>query len=194
MATDTEWTRIMDTVQIQLPGVRVDVAKHELYMVVDQFLDESNIWREEVVFNTVAGVTEYDLEPENVAYVARLFGVFTENNSRMSATMMEPAIVVLNVEPSSAFELTAVYSLRLKQANSSDDFPTVPQWLLRKYRAGVLDGVKARLMMQPAKPYTNERLSIVHERRFISAISAARNEASRKNLWGAQAWRFPEFK
>jgi hypothetical protein len=65
--------------------------------------------------------------------------------------------------------------------------------VLQKYGVGIAAGVAGRMMSQPAKPYTNERMGIYNTREFKRTLAEARNEVARQNLQGGQRWRFPAF-
>jgi len=75
----------------------------------------------------------------------------------------------------------------------TDDFPILPDWMWDKHYACILDGVLSRMMSQPGKPYSSERLAIYHGRRFRNAIASARVEAMRSNKYRGQNWQFPQF-
>jgi hypothetical protein len=65
-------------------------------------------------------------------------------------------------------------------------------WVLNLYMNDVINGVLGRMMGQTAKPYSNAQLSVLHARKFSSAIAFARQEANRRNIYRGQVWRYPQ--
>lgn len=192
MASEPEVTRLVKSLKINLPGAIEDAIQLAMYEVVDEFLDDTNVWREEVTFTTRSGLVEYEIDPESAARVTRLVGLVGSADQNVPATMEEPGTVVLRNEPSQEEEHTATISLRLR-TTTSDGYPYMPSWIWRKYRDGLLSGVLGRMMSQPAKPYSNEKLSVLHMRKFSAAKTVATAEANRKNLYGGQNWQFPRW-
>lgn len=192
MTVSAEIGRIMDNARVQLPGALDNALKLELFNVVDEFLQHSNVWQEEVDFDTIAGQTTYEIDPASNALALRLIKLEDENDVPVYGTMYEPGLIELCGKPSQVFTLTVTYSLTVR-TKDSDDYPTgLPKWIWRRFNGGILDGLLGRMMSQPAKPYSNERLAIYHMRRFRGAMARARIEATRKNLQSGQAWAFPQ--
>lgn len=68
---------------------------------------------------------------------------------------------------------------------------SVPDWMWDMYFENWLDGVLARLMSMPAKPWSNPTLAQYHGRRFRNAISFRKQEARRGFVYDVPAWQFP---
>lgn len=182
--------RIVNNITVRLPGVLEALVKTELFSTLNEFLTETGLWTEEITFEVTGGETSYEVYPEAAAAVIRLQSV-TENDIPVAATMPEPGVVRLRNEPSAATEMVATVVLSPNTLDQ-DDYPSVPLWVWGKYENALIDGVLGRMFMQPAKPYSSERLAIFHSRRFRSAIGAGKSDARRQHLDRGQAWRFPQ--
>jgi hypothetical protein len=189
----TEIERLVKNVTIHVPGALEAVLKLELFNVLDEFFRDSLIWKEEVDFETEVDETFYYAVNSDPGTIISLVGVANENDAPVAATMQVPGEITLGTAPSVVETLTATVVLTTVDPVDGDGWPQMPEWILSKYRQGIAAGLLGRLMSQPAKPYTNERLSIYHYRRFRGAVALARAEAEHKNLHDGQAWRFPAF-
>jgi len=192
VAVTSPLTKLMDLARVRLPGSRDNILQLELFEVIDEFLRETNLWREEIEIDVVADETEYLIVPTGVATIVRLMWLLDENDFPVGCTMEVPGEIVLNTVPSSAATLTATVALSVSSPADRDGYPVVPEWILTHYSGALLDGLQGRMMSQIGKPYSNERMSVYHLRRFQGAIGQARVHGKRKNLYAAQVWRFPQ--
>lgn len=186
-----ELTRLMSNARVHLPGAIDENLKLELFNVLNQFFGDSNIWQEEIPFRVSSTGTEYPIEQESVSSIVRLLAVTNSDDTPVSATMAVPGELVLTSASGRSDTYTAVVSLTVKDPIQRDGYPEFPVWTLTKYGDGVLEGLLARMMAQPAKPYTNAQMSIFHMRKFNGAVSQAKFEALHKNVNNGQTWRFP---
>jgi hypothetical protein len=185
--------RLMTDVTIRAPAVIEKAIQQEMFGMMSEFFRDSNCWREDIEFNTAADTTTYNLTPTVVSAINRLMWVIrTGTTITVRATMQVPGAVVIGYTPNSVESLTAQVALTVTDPVDTDNYPQLPDWILEKYHGDFVDGLLGRLYSQPAKPYSNERMAIYHMRRFRGAISRAKVEANRKNLYSAQAWAFPQ--
>lgn len=185
--------RIMDNLRVRLPGAIDDTIRLELFNALNEFFQGSNLWQEEIELNITAGTTNYDLSPSTNARVVRLMGLRNSNDLPVRGAIdIKTDELELFETPTQATSFYATVALTIKDPVNSEGFPVVPAWIVGIYQPVIIDGTLSRLMSQPAKPYTNNQLAIVHERRFLSAIGLARAEAQRRYSYGAQSWRFPQ--
>lgn len=182
--------RIMRGARMRLPGALDDAIKEELFLVLDEFLQRSTIWQEDITFKVTSADTEYVVVP-SAGTIIRLLQVTNSDEVPVRATMQEPFTIVLKEEPNED-TFTAKVALTVVDPTTRDGNPEVPEWMLVKYHGIILDGVIGRMMTQPAKPYTTERHAVYHTRRFRNGIASATAEAKRKNVHGGQAWAFPQ--
>lgn len=187
------YTRIFDMARARLPGVLEDTMKHELFAVLDEFFQNSEIWTEDIPVSVNTTNRDYDLESnENCAAVVRLQSVANSDDIQIAAAMPTGGTLHLRDLPSAADTYTVTAVLTVGDPVRQDEVPDAPDWVLIKYRVGLVDGLLSRLMSQPAKPYSSERYAIYHARRFRNAMAQARSDARHQNLSGGQRWAYPQ--
>ena len=191
MSAETD--RLINNLRIRVPGATDSAITLELYNVLDDFLNETNVWQEEIVIQPVAGQLTYQLDSLDAASIHRLLGVYDSSGARVQAAMQEPSVVVLADKSfAPGTKLTVVVALNVMTPNNpAADIPYLPEWIWDRYMQDFIHGVQAQLFSQIAKPYSNERMAIYHMRVFAGAKSRARVEAKRKNTFATQMWRFP---
>ena len=193
MATPVaDFTRLLDATRVRLPGALDNAIRHELFAVCDELFSRSNLWQERIHFGVTAGETFYEIEPEETtSKIVRLLRVENADEYEVAATMQVLGEVTLASEPSAAATYVATVALTVADPVDPNGNPRFPDWILKRYREGIFDGVLGRIMAQPMKPYANERMSIYHLRRFRNVMAQATVDVQHKNLHGANAWQFP---
>lgn len=178
---------------MRLVGAIDAVMIHELFAVLDEFFQDSNIWQEEVVVTTTADEQDYEIIIATAsATVTRLMAAI-HNDGKIKADMRNELGVLHLQDPWNAgSEITVCVALTVLEPTDADDLPVVPEWILTKYWRGILDGLLARMESQPSKPYTNTTLATYHGRSFKRTVSRARAEANSAHLYGGQRWQFPQ--
>ena len=188
-------TRLLNNARVHLPGAIDSNIQLELFNVLNDFFQGSNIWQEAITFQVkaadVLGAT-YSIENQSVASMVRLISLINSASLPVSATMAVPGDIILNTQVTNADTLTATVSLTVNDPTTKEGYPEFPAWTLNKYGTGILDGLIGRMMMQPAKPWTNSQLAIFRTRRFNGVVSQAKFEALHKSLNNGQTWRFPQ--
>jgi hypothetical protein len=200
MTQSADLTRLINNARLHAPGATDAAIKYELFQVLNEFFQDSDVWREDVTFGVTPAASNpptteqltYELITDELAAIDKLLWVQTSDKMDVKATMQTPGEVVLLASPSKADTYTATVSLTVTDPTDSNDMPVFPAWILNKYGSGLFEGVVGRLMSQPAKPYTSERLAIYHLRRFQGTKSRAKVDAQHKNLYDGQTWRFPQ--
>jgi hypothetical protein len=193
MSVESALERIMKNARVHLPGALDSAIQLELFNVLDEFLKTSQIWREEVSFTVRPDRLTYDVESEDeTALVVDLLEVKNSDGIPVRATMPVPEELTLGNLPQEVTTYTATVSLTVSDPVTTDNYPRCPEWILTRHTQGIVDGIIARLMSQPAKPYTSERLATYHLRRFRDAMAVARVQANHANLHDGQAWTFPQ--
>ena len=192
MSTDTD--RLLKNARIRLPGATDESLYLEMFNVLNEFFQYSNVWKEKIDFPVLASDpagTAYTIAPSNPATtIHRLGYVVSSANITVTAGMEIPGQVTLAVPPTQSDTYTAHVVLTVNDP-VTDGFPTFPAWVMHKYYMGLMDGLLGRMMSQPAKPFTNLQLGAYHQRKFKNMISFAVSESLRKNTSNTQAWRFP---
>ncbi len=192
--------RLMDNARVRLPGAIDATILAELFSVVKDFCDRSNVWQmqfsTEVLYTELSPLSDpdaftYSLYPPTGAKIVRLLGTLDARNFRANAQLIEPNAILLDRSPNedTTYYVTGVLTVTDPVTRTGE--PMAPDWLIEKYNDALLDGVLGRMMSQAAKPYTSTSMGAFHYSLYRSAISKARLEAERGNVYGSQAWRFP---
>jgi hypothetical protein len=205
--------RLMTSVRTRLPGALDTAIQNELFIVVDEFLKGSTVWRQMMLVPVQAGTVQYDLAlDDQPALMDQLIGVWDVSNSvtpqpnddnwwvtavtqgiPVYATMPVPGSLLLKNSPSQAGNYAVITACTANAPTTKDGFPRVPVWICDKYaHTDWLDGLLGKMMSQPAKPYSNQQYAVYHLRRFRTAIARARVQANRENIYRGQRWRFPQ--
>lgn len=185
--------RIMDNLRVRLPGAVDSVLQLELFNTLNEFCCGSNIWREKIDVPITAGVKIYDLTPSGNSKVVRLMSLVDGNDFPVSAAIDTIDFTLeLFDTPNTSSTFYATVALTVDDPVNTEGYPNFPSWILATYQVDIEDGVLARMMSQPAKPYSNTQLALFHQRRFTSATAVARAEAQRRYTYGGQVWRFPQ--
>lgn len=94
--------------------------------------------------------------------------------------------------PNVAETWVAEVALTVSDPTDGDGIPFMPDWFVQKYQEAFLDGLLSKVMVHPAKPYTNKEAAAFHGRKFLSGIGTARMEARHGSVYGAQRWAYPQ--
>jgi hypothetical protein len=186
-----DMNRLMDHARIRLPGALDAAIQMELFTVMGEFLNKTNLWYEDITFQTQPEVATYAVTPSAGA-IARLLGVMDASRAAVSAAMPIIGTVCLAYPPSGPQTYTARVSLMVTDPVTPDGYPQFPEWVLARYGDDLLEGVLGRMMSQMAKPYSSAAGAQFHLRNFRAATAQAKVEASHQNVYRAQNWRFPQ--
>lgn len=195
-----DMNRLMDNARIKLPGALDGVLQMEMVNVLNEFLNGSNLWTEDIPFGVTPTTETYLENPSAWTYtivptrgsINRLVALVTSSSLPVPAGMEIPGEIVLGRQPSEADTYTARVALVLGDQMTKEGYPDFPQWILSKYYTDILDGLLGAMMGQLAKPYSNPQLAQYHMRRFRSGIAGAKVEAQHQNVYRGQSWRFPQ--
>lgn len=191
MSLDTD--RLMNNARVHLPGATDAVIQQEFFNVMNDFFQTTNAWQEDITFDVTVNVTDdYEIEQESVSSIVRLLRVVDANSLPVKAIMTEPGSISLKFPPSMNQTYTATVVLTVDDPLPSAGFPVFPAWVLNKYNTGILDGVIGRMMMQPAKPYSNPVMGDRRTKSFAKTMSNAKAEVLHGGLNNGQTWRFPQ--
>ncbi len=182
--------RILNLARNHLTGVVDSVMQYELFAVLDNFLQDTNAWTENVAFAVVPTLKTYGVYPSDGTTI-RLQALVDASGNTVGGVMSDLENIVLDTAPSTATVYTATLALTVLDPVATDGYPTMPDWIWIKYGMAFVDGLLGRMMAQPAKPYTSMQLALAHTRAFNSVRGTAMGEVQRGQRMGAQAWSFP---
>jgi hypothetical protein len=189
---NADLARLMDNLRVRVPGAVDGALQLEFFAVMNEFFQDSNLWYEDIDFAVTSGVTNYSITSTSVSTINRLMGVVNSAQQDVRAYMAVPGEIQLAIQPSQDDTFTARVALTVTDPVTRDGYPEFPDWVLNKYNSGIQDGVLGRMFSQVAKPYSNERMSIFHMRRFEQAKAQAKVEAQHQNVYRGQNWKFPQ--
>lgn len=184
--------RVLNSARAVLPGTRDEVLELELVAAIDEFLNETNAWYEEIEFTTVVtspATKTYAVAP-TAGRITRLMALANADEFSVAGDMPTPGTVRLSNSPSEVQTLTATLALSI-QADDTIATIDIPAWILEKYYVALNHGLLGRMQMQPSKPYSSERAAIFNQRKFRSLKAVARSEAQQAFKFRQQPWKFP---
>lgn len=189
--------RIYADVRKDLPSVAQAVINQELFRVMDDFCQRTNIWQESIAVAVLPNVTSYTLAPTN-GRINRLMFVYdaaaaTQYWPRSGITMRVPGILTLYYPVPSAASWVAIVAKRIWTPLDADTgYPVIDDWIVEKYADTIGRGMIARLQWQPQKPYSNPMLAQANQRAYYAGCAEARVNDSHANVFNGQAWLFPQ--
>lgn len=191
----------MDTARVRLPGALDAGIKLELFTVMNEFFQKSNIWYEDITFEVTPTTETYLENPDAYTYelnvlengtINRLIRVTDAQGMAQSAVMPTPGFVILTYSPNTAGTYTARVTKTITDPVTREGDPVFPDWILTKYGNDIADGVVGRMMAQIAKPYSSPAMAAVFTKNFKQGVNKARAEAMHGNVYRGQNWRFPQ--
>lgn len=197
---NADMNRLMDHARIRLPGALDAAIQMELFAVMNEFFQASNIWYEDIKFAVQPTSDAFIDNPEAYTYdvipvqgtITRLMGIIDSQGRPQQGYMPTLGQVILSFSPNTADTYTARVALTVADPVTRDGYPEFPNWIMDKYGNDILEGVLFRMMSQIAKPYSSPQMAQYHGKLFKQAVSQAKVEASHQNVYRGQSWRFPQ--
>jgi hypothetical protein len=202
MADYNEWD---DELIATLPGATQDLIDQQVARVVQDFCRKSGAWIVESPLTKIkAGSDTYNFSRISQGKAIHTLSVTVEgkiiplvDRRPANATAVgnfayvkTPGIIILHPEPAEdkdeALSVTCSYMPIYDATTLPDEFGT--HWYEH-----ILNGVKARMMAMPGKPFSNIQLATYHKTLYISGISEARDEARRRFSTAETSWAFPRW-
>jgi len=204
--------RIFADIRKDVPSVTDAVFRQELFRVMDDFTQVTNLWQEHVLvttepaksiymFQTVTGrpnrlLTIYADVPEHSAQFGisgvTLFPPSPAYWPTGPATMRIPGALQFRDAQTGVANLRVVVAKRTSEPLTAEKYPAIEEWVVDKYGDTIGRGVLARLQWQPQKPYSNPMLASANQRAYIDGRGVAAANDGNENVYGAQTWRFPQ--
>lgn len=189
--------RIYADVRKDVPSVASATVQQELFRVMDDFTQRTNIWQETIPVPILPNVTSYTLVPTS-GRINRLMFVYDVNAAtkywpRSGLGMRVPGVLTLYVPPTTAASWAAIVAKRTFEPLDTDTgYPVIDDWIVEKYADTIGRGIIARLQWEPQKPYSNPMLAQANQRAYYSGCADARTNDAHANIFNAQGWVYPQ--
>ena len=189
--------RIYADVRKDVPSVAQATINQELFRVLDDFTQKTNIWQETLPVAIQPNVTSYALTP-TLGKVNRLIFVYdtaayTPYWPRSGLAMRVPGILTVMHPPISTASWAAIVAKRIDIPLDVDTgYPIIDSWIVEKYADTLGRGILARLQFEPQKPYSNPMLAQANQRAYLSGCGEARANDAHANVFNGQNWMFPQ--
>jgi hypothetical protein len=188
--------RIFADIRKDVPSVVDATLRQELFRVMDDFTQTTNIWQETVPLTIMPNVVSYPITTVE-GKPSRLLLVYdpaaeTGRWPMSGIAMRVPGIITLFRPQTSTYNWLAIIAKRTYEPLNSDKYPDIDPWIVEKYADTIGRGILARLQFEPQKPYSNPLLAQVNQRAYIAGRSLARVNDGYGNVFNAQNWRYPQ--
>jgi len=184
--------RIMNTARMRLPGAVDDAMRQELFEVCLDFFRDAAIWQDDIEFVLLAGGIRAEVFPQ-AGRILKIMEVKADGRKCFGFRMDDEGVIVAPHPFSKTIVYTATFMMTVTDPVTRDAFPIIPLEIVGRHHNVFLEGLLAKMMSHPSKPYTNIQMAAYHQNRFKGSISRARNEKHTGNAMGAQRWTFPRF-
>lgn len=196
MIMTADITRILSDVRARCPGAQMTNVQAELFAYIRWFCSWTNVWTENIDVSIIPTETTYSIAPADGGRIIRLLRLYNSTDPRqhpVGPVMMSiPGTLVLEFAPTLPATWVARVAKTVVDPTDADDTPVIPAWITGQYAEAFTNGTLGRLMIQPAKPYSNVQLGGYHTKLARAEACDARVEALKANLYGGQVWRFPQ--
>lgn len=185
------FNQLLDGLRIELPGALDGTIRLQIFNTLDELCRTADAWRSTGELTLVAGQQQYALTLPTGSKLVRVMAI-SHKSLMYHGAAVDETTVIFHTVPTADDAQTPAYvdvSLALAGVNGLDDTPSE---IFEVYYLTCLHGTLARMMAQPAKPYSNTRLAEYHGRKFRNLMALARPFA-KTNGYAAQSWRFPKF-
>lgn len=207
MTEPAPWTRIYNRVKSQIPAAPDALIREEVYSVTLDFTQDTNMWVENVPFTLQPGVVSYPLTLQGFGTPYRLLLVYNVDPTQTDIqykwadsgiTMRIPGTVVLARAPTEALNWVAVIAKQVNEYRmvgvppASTGYPEVDDWIVNTNQDTLYYGSLYFLQRMASKPFNNPTLARENQLIYNSQKSAARVNNMRSNVYGGQAWQYPQ--
>jgi len=202
MAEPEPWTRIYNRVKSQITAAPDELIRQEVFQVMIDFTQDTNVWIEEVPlliepdktaypFEVVSGtpyrlLIVYNNDPNNVNNANRV--KWADGN----ITMRVPGVIQLFNKPTTSHNWVAVVAKACNDYRGDTGYPEIDDWIVTQYNDVVYYGVMYFLQRMPAKPFGNPQAAAQNSAMYHSQKSQLRVNNLRSNVFGGQAWTYPQ--
>jgi hypothetical protein len=166
--------------------------------VLNEACRDGHIWRETIPVTLIAGDPNYTIAPVGTE-VIHLFGLShatidfnaTAAVFEFGALTLTPSPTVADVAAGDLYAVAALApALDAPNATSAEIEALVPTDMWSENHNLFSWGILAKMMSQPAKPYSNPQLAAFYHRRFTGELAEQKRKVATGGVPGAQTWRF----
>jgi hypothetical protein len=207
MTEPLPWTRLYNRIKAELPAAPDALIRQEIFQLMIDFTQDTNIWIEEVPLDIQPNVISYPFIVEK-GTPYRLILVFNPNDTTPSGpyrwadngiTMRVPGIIRLWNKPTETKQWVAVISkaCATDQMDTSTPpkptgYPEIDDWIVDQYTDIVVSGTLAYMQRMPGKPWRDPKAAAENQAFYQSQKSQARLNNMRSNVYGGQTWTYPQ--
>lgn len=197
MALSSDVTRLLEDLKMDVPGALTSGYQAALFMALDDFLDFTNLWYEDITFSLTVNVRSYTLTPPAQGRIVRLMVLYDPNASTAPdlrwcdrAQLSLPNQLMIATTPAAVATRTARVSKKLATVDA-DGAPDCPDWIFQRYRDQLKDGAKQLLFAQTNRPWGNSQQALFFGAKFVASKTVARIDALKSNVLGQTNWAYP---
>lgn len=187
----SDMQRLMDNLLLRLPGAVESVVRLEIFNALNEFCRETNCWWHRQTIQLQPQQTVVPIFAPMNAETVRIMRV-THDGIPLNAALRALELTML-IAPQRGIEIDLTTSLAPSYDTQYDDPPWVPAEIWKRHYNAIMDGTLARMMSQPAKPYSSMNNAGVHALQFRTAKNDTRSEVDRAFVYDAQNWQYPYF-
>ena len=187
-------TRIVNNAKVHLPGAVTDGIQYELYNVLDEFLSATDVWTEDIPYDTAVGAIDYDIVPVTGRIVNLIYSWLdgsTIQTGAIPCSMPIPGWLQLMRAPDEVKQAWVKISLSVLDPVTRAGFPQCPTWILERYHDALSSGLVYKMALAPSKPWSNGEIGVLHGQRFRNMIGQAKVDYLHAHTRGAQRWSYP---
>lgn len=183
---------LYDLIRSNIRGVEEPTIDMYTRLVTRDFLKATTLWRETLTVQVMPGITEYNISARSGGLVAGILEVLNppqslrvknvDESRRMDPILLEPqrpdgwwslypGVISFNRVPD------ANYTFLVKTYKQLTQDPTdvyIPDEVFDNYGDDLAEGVKARVLAMPSKPWTDTNMATVANTLYIKSRSAIR--------------------
>ena len=208
------YDRIFTDVRKDLPSVPDAVVRQEIFRVMDDFTQRTNIWQEQVPIHILVNVPTYKFDTISGKPSRLLFAYIDPGYpypgvgappatappetglmkywAMPGLSMRVPGVLQLPRMPNTEADWLIIVAKRTSEPLNADNYPVIDDWIPDKYADTIGRGIIARLQIEPQKPYSNPMLAQANQKAYISGCSLARANDGHANVLDGQNWVFPQ--
>jgi len=187
-----ELDELVNDVRSELPGLEPTHAKRVIHQAVNRFLERSCVWR----YRITPVIDEFGiakLEAPDCALVVSYRDITWCGpiGKRPQYKQTQTPYELQMLPPVEDFEVGwLAVTLILKMSRNGTQ---VPDYVLDTHYEAMRIACLARLTMEPAKPYSDNKLAALYSRQASAFMAEAKDIANRQYGQEESKWRFPRW-